>query len=119
MGSNDNPNDLPHIVSQPDFYIDSKEVTNLAYLSCRCIRLLAAGLVHLGHLKGYITAPEFNFYPVLDALRPQRASSAEQAGKRLPTEAEWEKAASWNAANHLKSIRPFWRSVRRGKAELG
>ena len=24
IGSNDNPNDLPHIVAQPDFYIDSK-----------------------------------------------------------------------------------------------
>jgi formylglycine-generating enzyme required for sulfatase activity len=108
LGSNNNPNDLPHIVAQTDFYIDSKEVTNVAYLTCADVLgcTLPSSLDSATH-KGYVTAPEFNFHPVINVSWQQASLFCEKNGKRLPSEAEWEKAASWSAANHTKAIWPW------------
>ena len=108
IGSNDDPNDLPHIVAQPDFYIDSKEVTNVAYLTCADVSgcSLPSSLDSATH-KGYATAPEFNFHPVVNVSWQQASFFCEQNGKRLPSEAEWEKAAGWSTANHTKAIWPW------------
>ena len=108
LGSNDNPNDLPHIVALTDFYIDSKEVTNVAYLTCADVLgcSLPKPLNSATH-KGYATAPEFNFHPVVNVSWEQASFFCEQNGKRLPSEAEWEKAASWSTANHTKAIWPW------------
>jgi formylglycine-generating enzyme required for sulfatase activity/tRNA A-37 threonylcarbamoyl transferase component Bud32 len=108
IGSNDNPNDLPHIVALPDFYIDSKEVTNVAYLTCADVSgcSLPNPLDSATH-KGYATTPEFNFYPAVNVSWQQANFFCEQNGKRLPSEAEWEKAAGWSATNHTKAIWPW------------
>jgi formylglycine-generating enzyme required for sulfatase activity len=108
MGSNSSPEDLPHIVALPDFYIDSKEVTNLAYLTCADV--LGCSLpnsLDSATQTDYVTAPAFNFHPVLDVSWEQAKFFCEQNGKHLPTEAEWEKAASWRTANQTKSIWPW------------
>jgi len=108
MGSNDDPNHLPHIVRQPDFYIDSKEVTNIAYLTCAdsagCD--LPRSLDSATH-KDYVTTQEFNFYPVLDVTWQQAHAFCALNDKHLPTEAEWEKAASWSARARTKSVWPW------------
>ncbi|MEP7188246.1 MAG: SUMF1/EgtB/PvdO family nonheme iron enzyme, partial [Roseiflexaceae bacterium] len=108
LGSNDDPNNLPHIVALPDFYIDSKEVTNVAYLTCADVKgcSLSSSLDSATH-KGYVTAPEFNFHPIMNVSWQQADFFCEQNGKRLPTEAEWEKAASWSATSHTKATWPW------------
>ncbi|HEU5100024.1 MAG TPA: SUMF1/EgtB/PvdO family nonheme iron enzyme [Roseiflexaceae bacterium] len=108
IGSNDNANDLPQIIAQPDFYIDAKEVTNLAYLTC--VDVLGCTLpssLDSATVKGYVTAPDHNFYPIINVTWEQANSFCEKNGKRLPTEVEWEKAASWNATAHMKVLWPW------------
>jgi eukaryotic-like serine/threonine-protein kinase len=108
LGSNDNPNDLPHIVALPDFYIDSKEVTNVAYLTCADVSgCTLPNPLDSATQKGYATAPEFNFHPVVNVSWEQARFFCEQNGKRLPSEAEWEKAAGWSTINHTKAIWPW------------
>jgi iron(II)-dependent oxidoreductase len=41
------------------------------------------------------------------------------AGKRLPTEAEWERAASWDAGAGRKSRYPWGDELEEGRANLG
>ncbi|MEO7910635.1 MAG: bifunctional serine/threonine-protein kinase/formylglycine-generating enzyme family protein, partial [Roseiflexaceae bacterium] len=108
LGGNDDPNNLPHIVALTDFYIDSKEVDNVAYLTCADVLgcTLPNSLDSATH-KGYVTTPEFNFHPIVNVSWQQANFFCEQNGKRLPTEAEWEKAASWSATNHTKAIWPW------------
>ncbi len=123
IGSNDNSNDLPHIVAQTDFYIDSKEVTNVAYLTCADVSgcSLPNKLDSATH-QGYVTAPEFNFHPVVNVSWQQANFFCEQNGKRLPSEAEWEKAAGWSTASHTKVIWPWgdlFDSGRLNSAESG
>jgi serine/threonine protein kinase/formylglycine-generating enzyme required for sulfatase activity len=98
----------PHVVSVGDFYIDETEVTNAAYERC-----VAAGtcerptdLASPNHPMYYTDAVYAN-YPVINVSWQQARDYCAWATKRLPTEAEWEKAASWQAATAHKTIWPW------------
>jgi formylglycine-generating enzyme required for sulfatase activity len=83
-----------HTVTLDDFYIDVYEVTNSRYAEC-----VGAGACTIPSNKSsysrgdYYTSPDYADYPVIFVSWEQARAYCEWRGGRLPTEAEWEKAA--------------------------
>ncbi len=99
MGSSDsnvgNIGDEPvHKVDLDAFWIDKTEVTNAMYAQC-----VADGVCNDPINKSssthstYYGNPAFDNYPVIYVDWNMAKTYCEWAGRRLPTEAEWEKAA--------------------------
>ena len=88
------PNELPeHNVTLIAFWMDQLEVTNAMYGLC----VSAGGCTLPRELKSqrrpeYFTDPAFKDYPVIYVTWGQARTYCEWAGRRLPTEAEWERA---------------------------
>src|SRR3954466_13927612 len=91
MGSADGKPDErpPHQVQLPAFYIDKFEVTHLHY--DKFIR--ATGRKPPVDWKNGLMPTKLANYPVVNVTIEDAATYSKWAGKRLPTEAEWEKAA--------------------------
>jgi formylglycine-generating enzyme required for sulfatase activity len=75
------------------FWMDQLEVTNAMYLLC----VRAGGCTppqdfKSGRRASYFNNPEFNDYPVVYVTWGQAKAYCEWAGRRLPSEAEWERA---------------------------
>ncbi len=90
MGDDSVPNEAPaHSVKLPAYYIDRLEVSNRNYREF-CARS--------GHRTPEPPSWETAYnakdeYPMLNVGRDDAAAYCEFAGKRLPSEAEWEKSA--------------------------
>jgi len=89
------PDEFPaHDVTLDAYWMDQLEVTNAMYRSC-----VSAGACTLPQNFGtarkgdYYYNPEFRDYPVVYVTWGQAKTYCEWAGRRLPTEAEWERAA--------------------------
>ncbi len=100
MGSSDADRDAQsdeqpqHTVYLDAFWIDRTEVTNAMYAKC-----VAAGACEPPWSRNsytfhaYYGDPRFDNYPAAWMNWPAAKAYCEWAGRRLPTEAEWEKAA--------------------------
>lgn len=90
------PDERPtHRVRLSGFWIDSTEVTNAMYARCveagACTPPPTAFAPFSPH--PYYGAAAFEAYPVVNVTWQQANEYCTWAGRRLPTEAEWEKAA--------------------------
>jgi formylglycine-generating enzyme required for sulfatase activity len=78
-----------HAVYLDAFWIDRVEVSNAMYLKC----LGAGGCTSLASDNVYYTNWIYRDHPVIYVTWDQARNYCEWAGRRLPTEAQWEKSA--------------------------
>jgi formylglycine-generating enzyme required for sulfatase activity len=77
-----------HIVYMDAYYIDKLEVTNDLYRAC----MEAGGCLEIERTE-YFDDPDLHDHPVINVNIEMAKRYCRWSGKRLPTEAEWEKAA--------------------------
>jgi len=87
-GGEDNP---LHDVVVSTFYLDRTEVTNAQYQ--RFCEETGRGLPVFWGLERFRCGPDWPDHPIVGASHYDAVAYAAWAGKRLPTEAEWEFAA--------------------------
>ncbi len=89
------PDEKPaHKVTMSAFWMDKFDVTNAMYLQC-----VSAGACNPPQsfssqtVTSYFNNPQYNDYPVVQVTWGDANAYCKWAGRRLPTEAEWEYAA--------------------------
>jgi formylglycine-generating enzyme required for sulfatase activity len=103
-----------HEVTLADFWIDKTEVTNAMYANCvgegKCDAPNSMG----SHTRSsYYGNLEFEDFPVIYVSWYDAKAYCEWRGDgtHLPTEAEWEKAASWDDTKKEKRVYPWGDSI--------
>lgn len=91
-----------HTVFLDAFWIDQTEVTNAMYNLC--VQSNACGEPSV---TSYFDDPAYSNHPVVSVSWEDAKAYCAWAGRRLPTEAEWEKAASWDPVKNEKRVYPW------------
>lgn len=115
MGSEGNESDERpvHTVYLDDFLIDQTEVTNTMYALCVEAGICEPPRKNESHTQNssidgfYYGNPDFANNPVIYVSWMDARRYCSWVGRRLPTEAEWEKAASWNDSQQTKRLYPW------------
>jgi formylglycine-generating enzyme required for sulfatase activity len=122
-----------HTVYLDDYYIDIHEVTNSQYAQC-----VAAGACEIPkthesdgdtwYADGHYDKPQFGNYPVVWIPWDDANNYCTWAGKSLPTEAQWEKAARgssdtriwpWGNTPPDCSLANYWRDMANNEGKCG
>jgi formylglycine-generating enzyme required for sulfatase activity/tRNA A-37 threonylcarbamoyl transferase component Bud32 len=110
MGSNDGSDDEKpvHTVYLDAYWMDMTEVTNAMYEKCvndgDCDPPQnTSSYTH----SSYYGNSQYDDYPVLYVDWNQANAYCQWAGAGLPTEAQWEKAASWDPFTNEKYVYPW------------
>jgi formylglycine-generating enzyme required for sulfatase activity len=118
MGDNNHrPDERPeHEVILQSYYIDKFEVTNEQYQRF-------CDETHRSYPPSPFWNPQYfesqPHSPVVGVSWDDAMAYAKWAGKRLPTEEEWEKAASWDESAQKKRQWPWGNSPEKNRANLG
>jgi formylglycine-generating enzyme required for sulfatase activity len=91
-----------HTVQLDAFWLDRTEVTNDMYRKC-----VDAGKCQPPNNTLYYDDTQFANHPVVYVSWTNAVAYCSYADRRLPTEAEWEKAAIWNPATNEKLVYPW------------
>ncbi len=102
------PDEVLHQVYTDGFWIDQFLVTNKQFAECPgdlCGQ--PQSLVSHKRPHGYYGVSEFADFPVIEITWGQAETFCQWRGGRLPTEAEWEKAAGWDPRTSQMRIYPW------------
>jgi len=91
-----------HTVFLDAFWIDQTEVTNAMYKLC-----VQSGACSQPSTTTYYGDATYSDHPVVFVSWNQAVAYCAWVGRRLPTEAEWEKAATWESAANKKRVYPW------------
>jgi formylglycine-generating enzyme required for sulfatase activity len=106
MGDDNDPLASPaHKVDVPAFFIGKYEVTNAEYMEF----VKASGRSMPEHFvkNGNLIPKGRENHPVTYVSWEDAKAYCDWSGKRLPAEAEWEKAASWDFKKKCKNVYPW------------
>jgi formylglycine-generating enzyme required for sulfatase activity len=111
MGSeNGGSDEMPvHTVYVDKFEIGKYEVTNRQYAQC----------IKAGICVGSAFEEGKDLRPVVNVTWNDAKNYCEWVGGRLPTEAQWEKAASWNDEKKIKLVYPWGNDIDCSYANYG
>jgi serine/threonine-protein kinase len=124
MGSNNYSGEQPvHSVDLDAYWIDKTEVTNAMY--AKCVQTGACPQpqqTDSSTRTSYFGAAQFDKYPVIYVTWFMAGIYCKWVGARLPTEAEWEKAARgtdgraypWGNASPTCELANFWDTSKNG-----
>ena len=108
-----------HLVDESAFYIDQYEVTNAAYAQCVAagVCLVPKGVYSPQSPKMAFGNPGLGDLPVVLVTQGMASQYCIWQGKRLPFEAEWEKAARGSADQRIYPWGNLWDGARANAAQ--